>query len=111
MDRIDELMAQQELPGEDRFPQRTILDEAARLVSGPRRKSYDHPLPNHQRIADLWNAYMAARPAEPLTACDVVRMMILLKLARDVFTPKRDNLVDIAGYAACLEQMDEQYRQ
>jgi hypothetical protein len=64
-------------------------------------------MPNHQRIARLWNAYIANRkePQSRLTPEDVARMMILLKIARDVFTPKRDNLVDICGYARCLERM------
>lgn len=32
-------------------------------------------------------------------------MMVLLKIARDIFTPTRDNLADIAGYARCIERM------
>lgn len=36
---------------------------------------------------------------------DVAMMMILLKVARDVSgESKRDNLVDIAGYAACAAE-------
>jgi hypothetical protein len=32
-------------------------------------------------------------------------MMILLKLARAVYTPTRDSYVDIAGYAQCAAQI------
>ena len=55
----------------------------------------------------MWNAYIASRkePHGRLSAEDVARMMILLKIARDVFTPTRDNLVDICGYARCIEQI------
>jgi hypothetical protein len=31
-------------------------------------------------------------------------MMMIDKIAREQHTPKRDNAVDIAGYAACLAQ-------
>lgn len=94
----------------------TILEEAARLTSGPRQRDYDHPLPNHERIATLWNAYLRIRPAtvetyHELSAEDVAWMMILLKAARDVYTPKRDNLVDVCGYARCLERMRARYGQ
>jgi hypothetical protein len=88
---------------------KTILEEAAEITAGPRERDYDHPLPNHLRIARLWNAYFACRkePTAELDAEDVARMMILLKIARDVFTPKRDSLVDIVGYARCLERIRE----
>jgi hypothetical protein len=86
-----------------------ILEEAALLTAGDRQRDYDHPLPNHARIARLWNAYLASRrdPHGAISPEDVATMMILLKIARQVYTPKRDNLVDICGYARCLEMMIE----
>jgi hypothetical protein len=55
------------------------------------------------RIAALWGAYLEDAS---LTAYDVARMMILLKVARDVgFAEKRDNYVDIAGYSELLAAM------
>ena len=85
----------------------TILTEAARITAGPRQRDYDHPRPNHQRIALLWNAYIKIRqhPSADLDAEDVAKMMILLKIARDAKTRTRDNLTDICGYARCLERM------
>lgn len=84
-----------------------ILQEADLLTAGDRQRDYDHPLPNHQRIARLWNAYLDCRrePEGRILPEDVATMMILLKIARHVFTRKRDNLVDICGYARCLERM------
>jgi hypothetical protein len=94
---------------------RTVLDEAAELTLGARQRDYDHPLPNHERIALLWNAYLECRPQYEtfcrLSAEDVARMMVLLKIARDVFTPKRDNLTDICGYARCIERIRERLGQ
>ena len=92
---------------DSRVEAQTVLEEAAGLTAGDRQRDYDHPLPNHQRIARLWNAYLDCRrePEGCLSPEDVATMMILLKVARNVFTPKRDNLVDICGYARCLERM------
>lgn len=80
----------------------SILEEAAAIVSGPRRADYGTPLDNHSRTAALWNAYLATAPGEvprALDARDVCMLNILQKISRDRFYPKRDNLVDIAGYA------------
>jgi hypothetical protein len=81
----------------------SILDEAKRITSGERRRDYDHPLGNHQRIADLWNAYLGVRkdPYAPISPLDAATMMVFLKVARAAHSPTRDTYVDIAGYARC----------
>lgn len=82
----------------------SILETAVEVTSGERRRDYDNPKPNHERIARIWNAYLQSRAASadaPLSALDVAHMMILLKIARTVYTPTRDSYVDIAGYANC----------
>lgn len=82
----------------------SVLTEAASVVNGPRRADYGTPLENHQRTADLWNAYLRHPSVDevrlkPITPRDVCMLNILQKISRDRFCPKRDNLVDIAGYA------------
>ena len=86
---------------------KSILEDAIEVTTGARRRDYDSPRPNHERIARLWNAYLQSRAAAdaPLSALDVSHMMILLKIARVVFTPTRDSYVDIAGYARCGAQI------
>lgn len=105
-ERLDQLI--EPLPGEDvwALPE-GILDEAKRITSGDRQRDYDHPKPNHERIAAMWNTYLAVRkePSGPIAAEDVAAMMILLKIVRNCHTPKRDNAVDIAGYARCLARI------
>ena len=93
----------------------SILTEALRVTGGDRNENYGHPIANHQRIADLWNGYFAARAVDvagvrqptqaQLEPADVVNLMILLKLARELHTSKRDNFTDIAGYARCGAQI------
>jgi len=86
----------------------SILREAIAVTSGDRRRDYDHAKPGHDRIAGYWNAHLRAIGiGGSLSAADVAMMMILLKVARQSRTPKRDNLVDIAGYARCVSQIEE----
>lgn len=79
----------------------TILEEAATLVAGPRQGDYGHPRDNFTRIASLWSAYLK----HGVSPEDVCVMMMLLKIARGLH--KRDSLVDVAGYARCIEMIDE----
>jgi hypothetical protein len=80
-----------------------ILSEAGKLVDGDRRKYYDHPLENHRRIADLWNVVFEKKLKEPLNPYEVALAMLCVKIARESYRHKRDNLVDLAGYSRVLE--------
>lgn len=85
----------------------SILDEAKAATSGDRQRDYGTPDDNFGLIASLINAYLGDKLAKPLTATDVALMMILTKIARQRNRNKRDNLVDIAGYAACASELKE----
>jgi hypothetical protein len=81
----------------------TILAEAARLADGPRNDSYGHPREDFTRTAKIWSALLGVE----ITAEQVGLCMIGVKLSRHCHAPKRDNLVDIAGYARTLEKLEE----
>ena len=78
---------------------KSLLDEAYQLVTGDRQESYDHPARNFDRIARLWSVALD----KEITAEDVATCMILVKIARQLHAPKRDNLVDAIGYLLTLE--------
>lgn len=82
----------------------SILDEAKRLTSKDRQKNYGHPKDNFKRIADLWNSYLINRknPESSISVEDIAWMMVLLKIARDLNKPTKDNLVDAVGYTRTL---------
>jgi hypothetical protein len=84
--------------------QRSILAEAGDVVHGDRRKDYGSPLENHDRTAKLWSGYLGV----PVTAEDVCMLNILQKVSRAKHALKRDNLVDIAGYAANVELIENE---
>lgn len=84
------------------------LVEALRLTTGDRQSSYGHPLQDFSRTAGLWNSLLMEKLKKPLTPEDVAMAMICLKLSREQNKPKRDNLVDIAGYVNCLQMVIDQ---
>ena len=90
-----------------KLPHLSVLDEAAAATSGDRRRDYGTATANHERIAAGWNWYLDARPDKdaPISPLDASMMMIVLKIARSVHRPKRDNFVDIIGYARCGAQI------
>jgi hypothetical protein len=86
----------------------TIAAEAHAAVYGERGKDYGHPSVNFADAAALWTVLLKDRlaPGATLSAEDVARCMIGVKLARDLHTPKRDNRVDIIGYAITLDRLE-----
>lgn len=85
----------------------TILEEAQRLVYGDRQASYGHPIDDFTRTAAMWSGMLGDRLTGPLGPEDVALMMILVKVSRECHRPKRDNVTDIAGYAATLAMVRE----
>ena len=76
-----------------------VLEEALRITSGDRNNQYGPPDQDFQRTAALWSAMKGVE----FNAREVAMFMILLKLSRETHQKKRDNSVDIAGYARCLD--------
>ncbi len=78
-----------------------ILDEAKRITASDRQEDYGHPSQDFARTARMWTGILAGklRDGAEIAAMDVPLCMIAVKLARQAHRHKRDNLVDIAGYA------------
>ncbi len=81
----------------------SILVEASRLVTKDRQDDYGHPEDDFKRIATIWSTLLGDNLKEDLTPVHVASMMIALKLSRSAFKNKRDNWIDIAGYAHCAD--------
>lgn len=90
-----------------RDAQVTILHEAQSLVYGARKADYGHPADDFAAVAGAFNAYIEKKYniACLLEATDVPIFQMIVKIMREANKPKRDNLVDIAGYAATLEMV------
>jgi hypothetical protein len=82
-----------------------ILDEAARITRGDRQASYGPPDQDFRRTADMWTAMFGhgLRDGWRFEPVHVAQAMIALKLSRSQHSKRRDNPVDIAGYARCMD--------
>ena len=72
----------------------SILLEAHRLVNGDRDKSYGGWEEDFTRTAKL----ASIMTKKELTAVDILKIMVAVKLSRSTQRYKRDNLVDACGY-------------
>jgi hypothetical protein len=92
----------------------TTLEEAYRLTHGPRRADYGHPLDDYTRTAALWSAMLAHKLREPITPEEAALCMVQVKLSRHMNAPKRDNMVDAAGYTwvawECTEERERRVK-
>lgn len=78
------------------MPEETILQEAQRLVYGDRNKDYGSPLSDYGKVAKLWSVVLGIE----VTPLQAALCMCCVKISREINKHKRDNLVDLAGYAA-----------
>ena len=85
--------------------QPSILQEALDLTTGDRQEAYGHPYYNFHQTAIMLNATFVGRGSTTFTAEDIPIIMIIVKVAREIHKHKRDNLVDIAGYANTLDMV------
>lgn len=97
----------------------TILEEAARIVNGDRAQDYGDSNEMLARIAALWMPVLrdcvwdeGEVPGANIELCieprHVALCLIQLKVAREINSPKRDNAVDIAGYAELLGRVEDE---
>ena len=73
-----------------------VLLDAKKVIAGARREAYGNARTSFTKIARLWSGSVGRE----VLAKDVALMMVLFKVARESNQHKRDNLVDLAGYAA-----------
>ncbi len=80
-----------------------ILAEASRITRGSRQAQYGPPDQDFRRTAGMWSSLFISKLKDGVTfeSRDVALAMILLKTSRETHQRKRDNWVDIAGYASC----------
>ena len=73
----------------------SILEEAQDLVTGDRNNSYGPAWQDYERTAKFWSLILGTEVSSRQAAL----CMAAVKLSRECHKHKRDNLVDMAGYA------------
>lgn len=74
-----------------------VLEEAIQLTRGDRQAAYGPPDQDFVRTAAMWTPLLGVE----VSSKQVALCMIALKLSRETHQSKRDNWVDIGGYARC----------
>ena len=91
--------------GQAHKPVESCLEEAQRIVHGARQQAYGHPLDDFSKTATLWGVVLKT----DVTAEQVALCMIAVKMSRLLNAPDHhDSIVDIAGYTATYEMVQEE---
>ena len=83
--------------------EKSILSEAEEIVNGNRHSDYGDARESFSRIATIASV-MVGKELSPEDCCAV---MMAVKLVRESFAHKRDNLVDLCGYAHIMNELNE----
>lgn len=87
--------------------EQTVLGEAANLIYGDRMEQYGNAKDNFTDIGKLWEPILGI----DVSAEEVALCLLQLKVARAINDTrldrpiKRDTIVDLAGYAGCIEKI------
>jgi hypothetical protein len=83
----------------DHVKERSILDEAKDIRSNSRQSDYGDAVVNFENISKMASLITG----KELSPYDCVAVQIAVKLCRQGFHKKRDNMVDLAGYADIMQ--------
>lgn len=82
---------------------KSILSEAENIVNGDRQNDYSDPIKNFENISKIASV-MIGKEITPSECCKV---LMAVKLARQSYKHKRDNLVDLCGYSEILNRIED----
>jgi len=81
----------------------SILLKAYKIINGERQCDYDDPIVSFNVISKI-ASILRRKDISPQDCCVV---LIAVKLSRESFKHKEDNLVDLCGYAEMLNRIEE----
>ena len=91
-----------------------VMDDTASMqalaVVEDRQAKYGSPQSNFADIGSLVQTVLKEKLKDGtiVHSTDVALIMIGVKLSREAFKHSRDNIIDIIGYAECLDRIYEQ---
>lgn len=83
---------------------KSILSEAEEIVNGSRHSDYGDAANNFHRIANVVNSMY---PQLNINAQQCCAVLMAVKLIREGFRHKRDNLVDLCGYTHIMNEIND----
>lgn len=81
----------------------SILIEAEKIVNGSRATDYGDAVESFTRIAKICQTAFDLN----ISPKDVCCVLMAVKLSREAYRHKRDNLVDLCGYSELLSRIIE----
>ena len=88
---------------ERKIGDKSILSDAEEIVNGSRHSDYGDARESFGRVATIASV-MTGKELSPEDCCSV---MMAVKLVRERFKHKRDNIVDLCGYAELMNRLKE----
>lgn len=89
------------------LPCTSEIEEALALVYGNRQADYGSPKENYEGIALVWSGLLRMILKRNITPEEAALMMAGLKLQRQCMKKKRDNIVDLIGYAIVEQRVEK----
>jgi hypothetical protein len=86
------------------FDSDSILEEAQEILEGDRESDYGDPVANFNRISGIASSILDYT----ITPEECVVVMMAVKLSREQYKHKRDNLVDLVAYTEIYNRVKEQ---
>lgn len=84
---------------------RNLIAEADRIINSDRPSKYGSVQESFGKIAAVFNAIKPAGTGA-ITAQDVARLLVAMKLVRDGYSPENpDHVLDAIGYLGLLDQL------
>ena len=108
----DKPLPEESVKAESVSEQPSILTEAEDIVNGARATDYGSAKESFERISKLANLMFNKEEREmmhvfrDITPSMVVKVLMAVKIARESNKHKRDNLVDLCGYAELLNRVE-----
>jgi len=92
----------------------SVVDKAIKLVNTDRQADYGHPAEDFTRATGMLSSLgfrfqNSDGTLRELSAIDIPIIQMCVKLSREVNRHKDDNVVDIIGYAKCLDMVYQYY--
>lgn len=82
-----------------------IAEKAEKLINGDRRNDYGPAKESLAAAAQMTSLILRKKLKEPITAHEFCLVMAGLKMVRETWNHKEDNLVDLIGYIKLTEQL------
>lgn len=81
----------------------TILSKAYKIVHDDRQDDYGDITSSFKRAAKIASEMIG----DELSPQDIVKVLIAIKLSRETYKHKEDNLIDLCGYAEILNILNK----